>query len=43
MAATVAGAQSYTWQNAKIIGGGFIDGIVAHPGQNGWFYARTGV
>lgn len=43
MAATVACAQSYTWQNAKIIGGGFIDGIVAHPGQNGLFYARTDV
>ncbi len=43
IAVTGASAQSYTWQNAKIVGGGFVDGIVAHPGQNGLFYARTDV
>jgi hypothetical protein len=36
-------AQSYTWQNAQIVGGGFVDGIIAHPGQSGLFYARTDV
>jgi hypothetical protein len=36
-------AQSYTFQNVQIVGGGFVDGIVAHPQQSGLFYARTDV
>jgi hypothetical protein len=43
IAATSAHAQSYTWQNVKIVGGGFVSGIIAHPGQQGLFYARTDV
>ena len=43
LAATPAQAQSYTWQNVQMVGGGYVDGIVAHPGQQGLFYARTDV
>lgn len=38
-----AEAQSYTWQNVRIVGGGYVDGIIAHPGQQDLFYARTDV
>ena len=43
LAATPAQAQSYTWQNVQMVGGGYVDGIVAHPGQQGLFYAKTDV
>jgi hypothetical protein len=43
LAAAPAQAQSYTWQNVQMVGGGYVDGIVAHPGQQGLFYARTDV
>jgi len=43
MVAAPAQAQSYTWQNVQMVGGGYVDGIVAHPGQSGLFYARTDV
>ena len=37
-------AQSpYTWNNVKIVAGGYVDGIIAHPTQRGLFYARTDV
>jgi hypothetical protein len=36
-------APSYTWNNVKIVAGGFVDGIVAHPAQQGLFYARTDI
>ena len=36
-------APSYTWNNAKIVAGGYVDGIIAHPGQQGLFYARTDI
>ncbi|MFZ6760457.1 hypothetical protein ACO0K9_24910 [Undibacterium sp. Ji50W] len=36
-------APVYTWNNVKIIAGGFVDGIVAHPAQQGLFYARTDI
>lgn len=42
-AALPAHAASYTWNSVKIIDGGFVSGIVAHPGQQGLFYARTDV
>jgi hypothetical protein len=42
MPAAIA-AQSYTWQNVRIIGGGYVDGIIAHPSQKNLFYARTDV
>lgn len=36
-------SQSYTWQVATIGGGGYVPAIVAHPSQQGLFYARTDV
>jgi hypothetical protein len=43
LAAVPAQAQSYSWQNVQMVGGGYVPGIVAHPGQQGLFYARTDV
>ena len=34
---------SYSWQNVRIVAGGYVDGIIAHPAQPGLFYARTDV
>ena len=33
----------YTWNNVRIVAGGYVDGIIAHPKQQGLFYARTDV
>jgi hypothetical protein len=33
----------YHYRNAEFVGGGFISGIIAHPGARGLFYARTDV
>lgn len=41
--ASPATAQSYTWQSVKIGGGGYVPEIIAHPGQQNLFYARTDV
>src|SRR5471032_1900678 len=38
-----AHAASYSWNNVKVVAGGFVDGIVAHPAQQGLFYARTDI
>jgi len=38
-----AAGQNYTWKNVKIGGSGYVPGIIAHPGQQGLFYARTDV
>ena len=38
-----AGVPSYTWQNVQIVGGGYVDGVIMHPGQQGLMYARTDV
>jgi len=43
VSSTAALAQSYSWQNVQIVGGGYVDGIIAHPGKQGLFYARTDV
>ena len=37
------GQPSYTWSNVRIVAGGYVDGIIAHPRQQGLFYARTDV
>lgn len=42
-AASPVCAQSYTWQTVKIGGGGYVPEIIAHPGQQNLFYARTDV
>ncbi|MEY3895332.1 MAG: hypothetical protein RLZZ214_851, partial [Verrucomicrobiota bacterium] len=36
-------AQSYTWRNVEIGGGGFVTGTVFHPTEPGLVYARTDV
>lgn len=34
---------AYHWHNVRIVAGGYVDGIIAHPRQPGLFYARTDV
>ena len=43
LAAQSTTAPSYSWNNVRIVGGGYIDGVIAHPAQSGLFYARTDV
>ncbi len=31
----------YTWKSVQIVGGGFVDGIIFHPTENGLCYCRT--
>ena len=41
---TTAFAQSnYTWNNVRIVAGGFVPGIVYHPNAQGLVYARTDI
>lgn len=40
---TAAHAQSYTWSNVEIVGGGFVPGIVFNPKESGLVYARTDI
>lgn len=42
-APAASAAPTYTWSNAKIGGTGYVDGFLAHPGQQGLFYAKTDV
>jgi hypothetical protein len=34
---------TYKWGNVKIVGGGFVDGLYFHPGQQGLMYAKTDI
>lgn len=43
LAAQTTTAPSYMWKNVRIVAGGYVDGIIAHPAQPGLFYARTDV
>ena len=36
-------AQTYTFNPVRVVGGGFVTGIVAHPLQSGLFYLRTDI
>src|SRR6202035_3798828 len=33
-----ASGAAYTFQNVQIVGGGFVDGIIMHPAQQGLIY-----
>lgn len=39
----VAQAQSYTWRNVQIYGGGFVDGIVFNQSEPNLVYTRTDI
>lgn len=41
--AAAAGSSGYQWRNVEIVGGGFVTGIIHHPGQRGLVYARTDI
>ncbi|HEY0531018.1 MAG TPA: xyloglucanase, partial [Actinoplanes sp.] len=41
--ATAAAAESYTWKNVRIDGGGFVPSIVFDPGEKNLIYARTDI
>lgn len=34
---------TYSWNNVKVVAGGYITGVYFHPGQQGLMYARTDV
>jgi hypothetical protein len=36
-------APAYTWKPVTIVGGGYVDGIIMHPAQQGLMYARTDI
>ncbi|WP_371645568.1 RICIN domain-containing protein [Streptomyces sp. NBC_00597] len=35
------GAGPYTWNNAQVVGGGYVTGLVFNPREKGLLYART--
>lgn len=43
LAAQSTTAPSYNWHNVRIVGSGYVDGVIAHPAEPGLFYARTDV
>ncbi|MFI6933836.1 RICIN domain-containing protein [Streptomyces sp. NPDC050287] len=38
---TTAAAGPYVWNNAQVVGGGYVDGLVFNPSEKGLLYART--
>jgi photosystem II stability/assembly factor-like uncharacterized protein len=42
-ASQTASTAAYSWSNAAIVGGGFVDGLVFSPAQPGLAYARTDI
>jgi photosystem II stability/assembly factor-like uncharacterized protein len=40
---STTGAVTYRWRNVEIVGGGFVTGIIHHPGKRGLVYARTDI
>jgi hypothetical protein len=34
-------SEPYNWKNVQMVGGGFVDGIVFHPAEEGVCYCRT--
>ncbi|HKW31290.1 MAG TPA: sialidase family protein, partial [Verrucomicrobiae bacterium] len=41
--ATSAWAETYTWKNVVLGGGGFVSGLITHPDAPGVVYARTDI
>ncbi len=41
--ATSARAETYTWKNVVLGGGGFVSGLITHPDAPGVVYARTDI
>src|SRR3954462_1098367 len=41
--ATAAAAESYSWKNVRIDGGGFVPAVVFNPGEKNLIYARTDI
>jgi hypothetical protein len=38
-----AAAQSYTWRNVEIVGGGYVPGIIFNTSERDLIYARTDI
>lgn len=43
LAGSLSAQTSYTWNNVRIVAGGFVPGIVYHPNVQGLVYARTDI
>ena len=40
---SLASAQSYTWRNVEIVGGGYIPAVIFNPSEQNLIYARTDI
>jgi hypothetical protein len=41
--ATVPAAHPYVWRNVRIVGGGFVTGIIPRPAPRGLMYAKSDI